>query len=199
MNHIAQPTLRPMRIIVGISGASGVLMGYELLNALKACPEVEKHLVVTDSAQRNFLLETNLTMDQVYDLADHVHDNRNLAAVIASGSYQTDGMIIVPCSMKTLSAIASGYASNLLVRAADVCLKENRRVVLAPREMPLSKVHLRNLLTAADIGCTIIPPMLTFYNGADTLDKQMAHVIGKVLFQFGLTSDRFVAWKGTDN
>ena len=189
-------TARPKRIIVGISGASGVLMGYELLKALRVQPNVETHLVVSPSAQRNFELETDLNMEQVYELAGHVYDDQDMSAAIASGSYQTDGMIVIPCSMKTLSAIAVGYSGNLLVRAADVCLKEGRRVVLVARETPLSKIHLRNMQLAAEAGCTILPPMLTFYNGADTLQKQMEHIIGKVLLQFQLSSGHFVPWSG---
>lgn len=185
------------RIIVGISGASGVLMGFELLKALQVQPGVETHLVVSASAQRNFELETNLTLEQVYSLADYVYDNRDMAAPIASGSFQTDGMIVMPCSMKTLSAVATGYSSNLLVRAADVCLKENRPTILVVRETPFSKVHLRNMQLAAEAGCTILPPMLTFYNGADTLQKQVEHIIGKTLLQFRLVSDRFVPWNGS--
>lgn len=185
-----------MRLIVGISGASGVQMGYELLKALHGNPKVEVHLVVSDSARRNFELETDVSMDQVFGLADQVYDDQDVAAAIASGSYQTDGMIVIPCSMKTLSAIACGYSANLMARAADVCLKEGRKVVLVARETPLSKIHLRNLQAAVDAGCVILPPMLTFYNGADTLQKQMEHIVGKVLLQFHLKADRFVPWRG---
>lgn len=184
------------RIIVGISGASGVLMGYELLKALRTHPEIETHLVLSSGAKLNFQLETDLSLETVCAQADFVYDERDLAALISSGSFVTEGMIVIPCSMKTLAAIAAGYSDNLLVRAADVCLKEGRKVVLVPRETPLSKIHLRNLQTAADAGCAIVPPMLTFYNGADTLQKQMDHVIGKVLLQFHLQSDRFVPWDG---
>ena len=184
------------RIIVGISGASGVLMGYELLKALRTHPEIETHLVLSSGAKLNFQLETDLSLETVCAQADFVYDECDLAALISSGSFVTEGMIVIPCSMKTLAAIAAGYSDNLLVRAADVCLKEGRKVVLVPRETPLSKIHLRNLQTAADAGCAIVPPMLTFYNSADTLQKQMDHVIGKVLLQFHLQSDRFVPWDG---
>ena len=129
-------------------------------------------------------------LEEAYEAVDAIDDN------IASGSFPTDGMIIIPCSMKTLAGIVSGYAENLLLRAADVCLKEDRKVVLVPREMPMNKVHLRNLREAADIGCRIVPPMLTFYNGAETLDEQVDHVIGKVLMQFGIVPASFKAWKG---
>lgn len=197
MNGLVGAAAGPMRIIVGITGASGVIMGYELLKMIRNLGGIEIHLIVSPCAQRNFELETDISLNLVYELADHVYDYNDLAGAIASGSYQTSGMIIIPCSMKTLSAVAMGYSDNLLVRAADVCLKENRRVVLVPREMPFSKVHLRNMQLAADAGCMILPPMLTFYNGADTLLKQVDHVIGKVLLQFNLSSSSFVPWGGS--
>ncbi|MCR5756531.1 MAG: UbiX family flavin prenyltransferase [Selenomonas sp.] len=184
-----------MRIIIGISGASGVIMGYELLKVLKNFDNVETHLVITEGAAENFRCETNLTLAEVKALSDVVHDNRNMAAAISSGSFVTDGMIILPCSMKTVAGIAAGFAENLLLRAADVCLKENRRVVIVPREMPLSRIHLRNIKEIADYGCVVIPPMLTFYNGADTVEKQIQHIIGKILRQFGLEYKAFVPWQ----
>lgn len=119
-----------------------------------------------------------------------------MAAKISSGSYLTDGMIVAPCSMKTLAGIAHGYADNLLVRAADVCLKENRRVVLIPREMPLGLIHLRNLTAAAEAGCAIVPPMLTFYNRPGTVARQVDHVVGKALMQFGIVPACFHPWEG---
>ena len=185
-----------MRLIVGISGATGVIMGYELLKVLKRIPNCETHLVISEGARRNFELETTLNIQEVEKLADFCHDNKNLAAAISSGSFKTDGMIVLPCSMKSLSGIANGYADNLLVRAADVCLKENRRVVLLPREMPLGKIHLKNMLQAAELGCTIIPPMLTFYNNPNNLHDQIMHVIGKLLMQFNLDIKEFKAWQG---
>lgn len=127
-----------MRLIVGVSGASGVVMGYQMLKALRQLPEIEIHLVITEGAVKNFECETNIKISQLVELADFAHSNKNLAASISSGSFVTDGMIIIPASMKTVAGIASGFAENLLLRAADVCLKENRRVVLVPREMPLS-------------------------------------------------------------
>jgi len=187
-----------MRIIVGVSGASGVVMGYHLLSALKQHEGVEVHLVVTAGARKTWALECDKSLDDLYALADVVHDDANLAACISSGSFKTDGMIVIPCSMKTLAGISAGYAANLLGRAADVCLKEERRVVLVPREMPFGKVHLRNMATAADLGCTIVPPMLTFYNGPVTLEDQINHVVGKVIRFFGLEHDKFVAWEGAD-
>lgn len=185
-----------MRIIVGISGATGVVMGYRLLQILNKVPDCEIHLVITEGAIKNFALETDIEIASIKALAHYCHDNKNLAAAISSGSFKTDGMIILPCSMKSLSGIANGYADNLLVRAVDVCLKENRKVVIAPREMPLGKVHLRNMSIAADLGCSIIPPMLTFYNAPGNLDDQITHVIGKILMQFDLDIKEFKAWQG---
>lgn len=187
-----------MRLIVGISGASGVVMGYYLLKALHQLSDVETHLVVTEGAMKNFSLETDLTMEQVISLADVVHDNKNMAASISSGSFVTDGMIIIPASMKTVSGIANGFAENLLLRAADVSLKENRKVVMIPREMPLSRIHLKNLKKCADYGCIVIPPMLTFYNESNSIEKQVNHIIGKILRQFGIQFDKFVEWRGRE-
>ena len=150
------------RIIVGISGASGVWMGLRLLEILKARPDVETHLVLTDGAEANFRQETETTAEAARELADVTYDADDLGAAIASGTFPTDGMIVVPCSMKTLAGIVTGYSENLLLRAADVTLKEQRPLVLVPRETPLSRIHLRNLLTAAEVGCTIVPPMLSF-------------------------------------
>jgi 4-hydroxy-3-polyprenylbenzoate decarboxylase len=185
-----------MRLIVGISGASGVILGCEVLKALKFVQDCEVHLVITEGAVRNFACETNLSLDEVHSLADEVHDNKNLAASISSGSFKTDGMIVVPCSMKTLAGIAAGYTENLLLRAVDVCIKESRKVIIVPREMPLSRLHLRNMKEAADYGCIVIPPLLTFYNGTDTLQKQIDHIVGKIFMQLNIEYKKFVPWKG---
>lgn len=189
-----------MRIIVGISGASGVIMGYHLLQALKNVPECETHLVVTKGARLTWDYETDIPYEQLEALADVVHSDTNLAASISSGSFETDGMIIIPCSMKTLGAITAGYTPNLLTRAADVCLKECRKVVLVPREMPYGKVHLRNLKDASDLGCIIVPPVLTFYNVPESLTDQINHIVGKILMQFGLHQHhkKFVPWEGDE-
>lgn len=185
-----------MRLVVGVSGASGVIMSYYLLKALREHEDMEIHLVVSKGGLKNWELETNIPIEKLYELADYKYDDPNMAASISSGSFRTDGMILIPCSMKTLSAIATGYASNLIARSADVCLKEGRKVVLVPREMPLGKIHLTNMKTASEIGCTLIPPMLTFYNNPQSLDDQINHVIGKVLMQFGLTHKKFISWTG---
>lgn len=186
------------RIIVGVSGATGVQLALYLMRALAGYDEVETHLVVSDGAKKTWELECQEPIDELLDLADVVHDSHNLAASISSGSFVTSGMVVMPCSMKTLSSIATGYADNLVSRAADVCLKEGRRVVLVPREMPLGKIHVRNMLAAADAGCVLVPPMLTFYNGPITLDDQIHHVVGKVLRQFGLEPKVFHAWEGAE-
>ena len=186
-----------MRIIVGVTGASGVEMSYYLLGALKE-KNCETYLVMSDAAKINWKLETSRPLDDLLSLADHIYDVHNLAASVSSGSYWTNGMIIIPCSMKTLAGITAGYADDLILRAADVCLKECRKVVLVPREMPFGKVHLRNMKEAADLGCVIIPPVLTFYNGAKTIEGQIDHIVGRVLMQFGIRYRKFVSWPGAD-
>ena len=185
-----------MRIIVGVSGASGVYMAYRLLEVLKNDKDVETHLIVTEGAKRNLAYETELSLAEFEKMADFIYDEANMAVPIASGSFMTDGIIVIPCSMKTLSAISHGYAENLLIRAVDVCLKENRKVILVPREMPFNKIHLKNMLKAADAGCHIVPPMLTFYNQSNTLGEQVEHVIGKVLMSFNKKLETFRRWGG---
>lgn len=187
-----------MRLIVGISGASGVGLGLYLIKALRAVPDCEIFLIVSECAQRNWSLEMNQPIEDLYRLADAVYDNTNMAAPTSSGSFASDGMIVIPCSMKTLAGIATGYAENLIMRSVDVCLKESRKVVLVTRETPLNRIHLRNMKEAADAGCIILPPVLTFYSNAQTLEDQINHIVGKVLMQFGIVSEDFVPWTGAD-
>lgn len=187
-----------MRIIVGVTGATGVGMSYRLLQALKQVEGCEIHLIVSKGAALTWKLECTQPMEKLYELADVIYEEEDLAADISSGSFVTDGMIILPCSMKTLAGIVSGYAENLIQRSADVCLKENRKVVLVPREMPLGRIHLRNMKEAADYGCVIVPPVLTFYNGASSIEEQIDHIIGKILLQFGITYSRFRPWNSRD-
>lgn len=187
-----------MRIIVAVTGATGVEMSYYLLKAIKSMEGFEVELIVSKSAKVTWNLESRVPIGKLYALADHVLEEENLAAGVSSGSYMTMGMVVLPCSMKTLAGIAAGYAENLVVRAADVCLKEGRKVVLVPREMPFGRIHLRNMMEAADMGCVIVPPVLTFYNGAKTMEDQIDHIIGKILMQFGISYDGFVPWKGVD-
>ena len=174
-----------MRLIVGISGASGVRIAVKLLQQLKAL-DVETHLIITHGAELTIRHETNFDPFSIRQLADKFYGVDDIDAAIASGSFAHDGMIIVPCSMKTVAGIAVGYADNLLLRAADICLKEHRRLVIVPREIPLSRIHLRNLKELADNGAIILPPMLTFYNVPSTIEEQIDHIVGKILMQFGL-------------
>ncbi|MCD8242068.1 MAG: UbiX family flavin prenyltransferase [Lachnospiraceae bacterium] len=183
------------RIILGVCGASGVILGYYLARAVKE-QGIELHLIATDAARRTWELETERSFEELTSLADVNYDPHDMAAAISSGSYRTMGMVVAPCSMKSLAGIVSGYADNLLLRAADVCLKENRRVVLCPREMPLGKVHLRNLNEAVTLGCVIVPPMLSFYSGQTTVEEQIHHIVGKILMQFDLEYREFHPWEG---
>lgn len=183
------------RIIVGISGASGAILGIKFLEELKNFGDVETHLVITKGAKLTIDEETDLSFEDVTKMADYFYDIDNLSSKIASGSFETSGMIIAPCSMKTLGAVANGYGENLLLRAADVTLKEGRPLALLTREMPLSKIHLKNMLSAADAGAIIIPPMLTFYNKPQTIEDLINHIIGKTLLKFGLKTNSFKEYK----
>lgn len=185
-----------MRIIVGISGASGAILGYRLIELLKEYREVETHLVVSAAGITTLESETNHSYEDLCSLSDFIYDDKDMGALISSGSFKTAGMIVAPCSMKTLSGIAHAYDANLLVRSADVCLKEGRKVVLLPREMPLGRAHIKNMLECQESGCVIIPPVLTFYNHPQRLEEQVDHIIGKVLTQFGLELSSFKPWSG---
>ncbi|QEK16087.1 UbiX family flavin prenyltransferase [[Clostridium] hylemonae] len=185
-----------MRIIAGVTGATGVIMSYYLLKALKSIEGCEVYLILSDGAKLTWELESSIPLEEMVELADHVYDERDLAAPVSSGSFVTDGMIVLPCSMKTLAGIASGYAENLIVRAADVCMKEGRKVVLVPREMPFGKIHIRNMKEASELGCVIVPPVLTFYNSPGTIEDMINHIVGKILLQFGISYDKFIPWTG---
>lgn len=184
------------KIIIGMSGASGLIFGIRLLEVLKADPQVETHLVMTASARLNISLETDWQADAVIALADQVHSVKDLAASIASGSFRTDGMIVAPCSMKTLSAIVNSYADNLLTRAADVMLKERRRLVLMPRETPLHAGHCELLLKACQIGAIVAPPMPALYARPKTIDDMINHNVGRVLDLFDIESGLVKRWQG---
>ena len=173
-------TNRDLPLVVGISGASGALYGVELLSALKDLG-VTSHLVMSRSAERTIEIETGQDPADVAALADVVHDPDNMAAAVASGSFRTRGMIVAPCSIKTLSGIANGFADTLLVRAADVTLKERRPLVLLVRETPLHRGHLRLMLQAAEMGAVILPPMPAFYHGPKDIRDLVLQVVGKAL------------------
>ena len=165
------------------------------LQALRAIGGVETHLVLTDGARRTLALETDMTAQDFESLADVLHQEDDLAAAIASGSFLTDGMLVIPCSMKSASAIAYSLSSNLLVRAADVCLKEKRRLVLVVRETPLHLGHLRTLAQLAEIGAVILPPIPAMYANPQSIDDIVAHTVGKVLDQFGIANELFKRWR----
>jgi 4-hydroxy-3-polyprenylbenzoate decarboxylase len=182
------------KIIIGISGASGVIYGIRALQHLQSMADVESHLILTDGALTNIAVETDFKRDEITALADVVHRNDNLAATIASGSYLCDAMLILPCSIKTLSGVANSYAENLLVRAADVMLKEQRPLVLAVRETPLHKGHLELMTRAADYGAIILPPMPAFYHKPKTIEDLVDQTIGKCFDMIGLEHNLFQRW-----
>lgn len=188
----ANPT---RRLIVGITGASGATLGIRLLEALRAS-DVETHLIVSKWAQRTIEHETEYTTRQVRELASFAYEPGNLAAAVSSGSFLTEGMVVIPCSMRSVAAIAHGLGENLLHRAADVVLKERRRLVLVVREMPLSEIHLENLLKLARMGVSIVPPMPAFYNHPRTIDDIVDHIVARVLDQFSLSADFARRWTG---
>ena len=183
------------RLIVGMTGATGAILGVRLLEALKEC-DVESHLVISNWARRTIEHETPYTIKQVGALATVCHNPTNMAAEISSGSFITDGMVVIPCSMRTLGNIAHGIGETLVNRAADVVLKERRRLVLVARESPLSEVHLENMLKLARIGVTIVPPMLAFYNHPKSIDDIVNHIVTRVLDQFGISAPFARRWDG---
>lgn len=182
------------RLVIGMSGASGAILGIEILKILNDNPEWETHLVISKGAELTILQETNYELQDVIDLAHKVYDIKDIGASIASGTFKTEGMIVVPCSMKTVAGIACGYSDNLLLRAADVTMKERRNLVLVTREAPLSSIHLRNMLTLSEIGAVIIPPMVTYYNKPVSIEDMNRHIIGKILDRFQIDLNGFNRW-----
>ncbi|MCH8072509.1 MAG: UbiX family flavin prenyltransferase [Proteobacteria bacterium] len=188
-----------MRLIIGITGASGVIYGIRLLETLRDQDGVETHLVMSPTGRMNIGIETDWKAKDVEGLADVVHRNNDVGAMIASGSYQSDGMIVAPCSMKTLSGIVNSYADNLLCRAADVILKERKRLILVPRESPLHRGHCRLLYEATKMGIDIAPPMPAFYNRPETVDDIVNHTVGRLLDLIGLDSGLVQRWDGVSD
>jgi len=184
----------PKRLVVGISGASGVIYGVRLLEALRPLP-VETHLVMTRTAEVTLAHETDLKVSDVRRLADVAYKIDDLAAAISSGSFRTMGMVVVPCSMRSLGEIAHGITSNLLTRAADVMLKEHRRLVLVARETPIHAIHLRNMLTLSEMGAVIAPAMPAFYNRPRSLDDVVDHTVGRVLDLFDIDTGTVKRWQ----
>ena len=183
------------KLVIGISGASGAPVAVELLKTLQSKNEIELHLVITKSAELTLRQECNLDVIDLKQYVQCIHSNEEIGAVIASGSYQTIGMIVVPCSMKTVAGIASGYSDNLLLRAADVCLKERRKLILVVRESPLSSIHLKNLYELSTNGAIIMPPMLTFYNNPETVNDCIKYTVERILSHFNLDGTKYV-WEG---
>lgn len=183
------------RLIVGISGASGAILGIKILELLRENSKWETHLIISKGAELTIKDETEYTLNEVMGLADRVYDINNISACLASGTYKTEGMIIVPCSMKTAAGVACGYSDNLLLRAADVTLKEGRKLVVVPRESPLSVIHLKNLLYLAQAGAMIIPPMVSYYNKPLSIEDMNWQIIGKILDKFGIDVPDFKRWE----
>lgn len=184
------------RIVIGLAGASGVVYGIRLLEVLQDHVDIETHLIISGGAHRTIELETDLTVEDVEALADRVYDNRDLAASLSSGSFQTMGMVVAPCSMKTLSGIANSFSDNLLVRAADVTLKEQRRLVLLPRETPIHLGHARLMVQAIEIGAILMPPVPALYQRPETVAQIIDHTVSRVLDLMGIDNDLASEWTG---
>ena len=181
------------RIVIGISGASGVIYGVRMLSLLRE-KDFETHLILSEAGKKNIEIETSYKAGEVAAMATHVYDNKDVGAALASGSFLTYGMVVVPCTIKTLSGIANSYTDNLLVRAADVTLKEKRKLVLVVRETPLHKGHLRLMTMAADMGAHILPPVPSFYHQPKTIDDIIDQTIGKIFDYLGIKHDLFKRW-----
>jgi 4-hydroxy-3-polyprenylbenzoate decarboxylase len=186
------------RVIVGITGASGAIYGIRLLEVLRGVADVETHLVLTQAARRTVVLETDISIERIEAMADHVYRPGDIAAAISSGSFRSHAMIIAPCSMKTVSGIATSYSDNLLLRAADVTLKERRRLVLLVRETPLHLGHLRLLAQVAELGAVVMPPVPAFYHRPATLEAVIDQTVNRALDLLGieLEADLFPRWSG---
>ncbi len=186
------------RIVIGIAGASGVIYGVRMLQLLKDT-NFETHLIISEAAKLNIEIETRYKAKEVAAMADYIYDHKNIAASVASGSFLTEGMVVVPCTIKTLSGIANSYTENLLVRAADVTLKEKRKLVLVVRETPLHKGHLRLMTMAADLGAHILPPVPSFYHMPKTIDDIIDQTIGKIFDYMGIEHNLFKRWNGIEH
>jgi flavin prenyltransferase len=190
------PDSRPRRIVIAITGATGAVYGVRLLQHLSATPGVETHLVVSDAAALTLHQEVGMQRRDVEALAHVVHKNRDIGAAIASGSFQSQGMIIAPCSMKTLASVAHGLSDNLIARAADVVLKERRRLVLMVRETPFNLAHLRNMTLVTEMGGVVFPPLPSFYHKPASIDEMVDHTVGRVIDLFGIEHALAPRWTG---
>lgn len=192
----AETSQPPRRLIVGITGATGVIYGVRLLQLLREMPGVETHLMISDAGVLNLHQELEMRRKQVEALAHVVHNVRDIGAAIASGSFQSDGMIIAPCSMKTLASVANGLSDNLITRAADVVLKERRRLVLMVRETPFNLAHLRNMTSVTEMGGIIFPPLPGFYHRPQSIAEMVDHTLGRVLDLFAVQHTLTPRWNG---
>ncbi len=186
------------RLVVGLSGASGANLAIVLLEMMQRQTDWETHLVISSGAKRTIELEVPETLDQVEAMATRVYNLNDIGANIASGTFKTEGMVVIPCSMKTTAGIANGYSENLLLRAADVTLKERRKLVLVVRETPLNQIHLRNMSTLASMGVILMPPMMTHYNKPQTIRDMEIHIVGKVLNEYGIDLPNFKRWQAPE-
>lgn len=184
-----------MKVVVGISGGSGAIYGVALLKILKEF-NIETHLVVSTMGEYVTNHECGLDLEQLKSLATYYHDNKNLAAPIASGSFKTDAMVIVPCSMNSVAAVANGMSNNLLTRAADVTIKENRKLIVIPRETPLSQIHLENMLKLSKAGVVVMPPSPGFYNHPEDIGDIVGGIVARILDQLGIEHDLSERWNG---
>jgi len=182
-----------MRLIIGITGSTGVIYGIRMLEVLKDTG-VETHLIMSEWAEKCISMETKYSVEQVKSLATTISDEKNMAASISSGTHKTDGMIVIPCSMKSLSSIANGYDETLVARAAGVTLKESRKLILVARETPLTAINLENMLKLAQLGVVIMPPVTEFYTNPTSIDAMIDHIVGKCLDQFDIEHDLFTRW-----
>lgn len=186
-----------MKIVVGITGASGAIYGIKLLQRLRESG-IKTHLILTEWAEKTIEIETGFRVEEVRSLAHCCYDNGNLGAPVASGSFRISGMVVVPCSMKTLSGIAYGYADSLLVRAADVMMKERQKLILVPRETPLNAIHLENMLKLARLGVVVMPPVPAFYSKPLSLDDLIDHFTARILDQLGIENSLIRRWEGLE-
>jgi polyprenyl P-hydroxybenzoate/phenylacrylic acid decarboxylase-like protein len=188
--------MQRQRLIIGVSGSSAPQLAWTTLRALRGHPDIETHLVISKGADKTIQLEMGAERTDFEALADVCYDPGDLGAAISSGSFHTIGMVVVPCSMKTLATIAAGTSTDLLSRAADVCLKERRRLVLVARETPLNLIHIRNMETVTLAGATVLPPVPAFYHQPETIEDLLNQTAGKILDQFGIAHELFRRWDG---
>ena len=188
------------RLVVGMTGATGAVYGLRILQVMQSIPEWETHLVISDAGVLNVQHELRMTRKEMVELADVFHSINDIAASIASGAFKTRGMVLVPCSMKTLASVANGFADNLIARAADVTLKERRRLVVVPRETPLNLAHIRNMESVTEMGGIVFPPLPAFYGREKTLSQLIDETVGRILEFFGVpVTGLYQPWTGIDN